>query len=450
MNKNDRLTFEIERMSSDFSGIAVHHGRVTFIPFTLPGEKVLGHVLSVKKRHAFAKALEIVNPSLERTYPVCAHFEKCGGCSCQHITYEATLRYKQQAVRDYFERIAKLSVTILPVIAADKPFGYRNKTSMPVSQDKNGKLYAGFYAPRSHRLIKVKDCPISMAQSITLSNRVLSWANECGLSAYDENTGQGLLRHIVTRVNQKGESMLTLVINGQKLPHQDRLLENLADFERLVSVNLSINQDKGNVILGNESENIWGQCHLKEQLLGINFRLSPHSFFQVNTLQAERLFSTALEMSGVTKNDIVADIYCGTGTLSLLFAPYAKEVVGIEIVPSAVEDAKKNAINNQIDNAKFFTGAAEELLPAIVKDGFRPSIVLLDPPRKGVDTKVLDAVIASDANKIVYISCYPATQARDCAYLAKHGFSPTMCQPVDMFPQTEHVETVILFEKAGF
>jgi 23S rRNA (uracil1939-C5)-methyltransferase len=450
VNKNDQLIFHIQRVSNDFSGIAVHNGRVTFIPFALPGETVWGHVVSVKKRHAFAKALEIENPSAERIEPPCPHFRRCGGCSCQHVAYEATLSYKQQAVRDHFERIAKLSVPVLPVVAADNPYGYRNKTTMPVQQSKEERLIAGFYAPRSHRLIEVKDCPLSMPQSLELSNLVLSWANKNGVSAYDEETGQGLLRHIVTRVNQKGQSMLTLVINGRELPHQNELLTKLAGYQGLVSVNLSINQEEGNVILGDQAKNIWGQSHLEERLLGIDFRLSPHSFFQVNTPQAERLFSAALAMSGVSKNDTVADIYCGTGTLSLLFAPHAKEVVGIEIVDPAVQDAKKNAINNQINNTSFFTGAAEEVLPAMVKDGFRPSIVLLDPPRKGVDVKVLDAVIASGADRIVYISCYPATQARDCAYLAEHGYTPSKCQPVDMFPQTEHVETVVLLQKADF
>ena len=448
MQKNDHLTLTVERLSGDFSGIAQADGLVTFIPFALPGETVAAHVLSVKKRHAFAKAERIEHFSPDRVAPKCPLFGRCGGCACQHLDYPKQLETKRQHVADCFSRLNALPVAVAPVTPSPISYRYRNKAAMPVGQAADGRLFAGFYAPRSHRLLAVTDCPLVDDHVNRAVRHALEWLNAARVSAYDEATGRGLIRHIVTRVNRAGFVMLSLVLNGDRLPDEAGFIDHMRALPGLVSLNVIANKRRDNVILGDTARTLWGKPYLEETLLGTAFRLSPLSFFQVNTAQAERLFQTALDVSGVTRDDTVADVYCGTGTLSLLFAKKVKRVRGIEIVAPAIDNARNNARLNGVDNAFFHVGAAEDVLPALVNDGYAPSVVLLDPPRKGVDQKVLDAILFCGAAKIVYISCYPATQARDCAYLAAHGFKVAACQPVDMFPQTEHVETVVLMLKS--
>lgn len=448
MNKNDVLRLRVEAFGSQAEGLCRHEGQVVFVPGALPGEEIDALIVRPKRGYAFGKLITIHEESPEREQPPCPYFPRCGGCSCQHMRYETELQFKRQQVSDLMERVAGARVTVEPVLGMDSPYHYRNKTSMPVALV-DGRPEAGFYMRRSHRLVPVERCLIAKPESDLAAQTVLQWMREEGISAYDEEGHSGLLRHIMTRSAQSGELMAVLVINGQELPQAERLVERMRRaLPSLVSLCISSNRKPGNAILGDSYEVLWGQERLVDQLCGHAFALSPLSFFQVNAHQAEQLYMQALHLADPQPDDLVFDLYCGAGTLSSLLARHSRQVLGIEIVADAVRDARDNAATNRIDNLRFLEGAAEELLPRLVAQGERPDIVMLDPPRKGAEAAVLEAIAQAGPRRIVYISCHPGSQARDAKLLLSQGYEATACQPVDMFCRTADVENILLFERA--
>lgn len=447
LKKNDVIQLRIDSLGSEAQGIGRHEDFVIFVPFALPAEVVRVQILSVKKSFAYGKLLEVVTPSVNRVTPPCPHYGKCGGCSTQHMDYPTSLRFKQDEVENNMRRIAKSDIAVEETLGMDNPWNYRNKMAMPV-QDAFGVPVSGFYAPRSHRIVPIEECFLSIPPDILLKEIVLAWMRQHAVSAYDEQSGKGLIRHIVSRVNRQGESILLLIINGKRVPNQDALIEMLIkQVPKLVGISYCVNTSRGNTILGPDYQVIWGERYLQESLLGLRFRISPLSFFQVNPVMTEVLYSTAISISGAKPDETMLDIYCGAGTISLCFASHVKQVIGIEIVPQAIEDAKNNALANNIHNAEFIQGKAEVELPKLIAQGFNPDLVMLDPPRKGADQEVLDALIQAETNKIIYISCHPATQARDARYLLDNGYRIERCCPVDMFCQTAGIENILLFHR---
>ena len=447
MQKNDVLTLSVDSLGIEAEGVCRHQGQVVFVPGALPGEEIRALIVKVQKSHAFGKLLEVLRSSDARRQPPCPYYPRCGGCGTQHMSYEEELSMKRRQVRDLMARVGGLEVDVPPVLGMDDPWRYRNKTSQPVTL-REGKPVAGFYERRSHRVIATERCLIAMPQSDTASGIVLSWMKEHAVPPYDEARHSGLIRHIMTRVNHKGECMVVLIINGGALPHEKALTDALKrDLPGFVSLCVSPNTQRGNTILGSSYQTLWGQSRLSDRLCGFDFSLSPLSFFQINRSQAERLYHKALELSGVRPDDLVIDLYCGAGTISSLFAGHCREVIGIEIVPQAVKDATINAEHNGIRNLRFMRGAAEILMPQLAREGLRPDIVLLDPPRKGAAPEVLAAISLVSPRKIVYISCNPATQARDAKILCGSGYRVTAAQPVDLFCQTANVENILLFER---
>lgn len=447
VRRNDDITLDITALGAEGQGIGRVEGYAVFVPGTLPGERVRAHIIKAGAGFGVAKLLEIETPAKERVFPPCAIFAQCGGCTLQHMEYSAQLRYKRQVVEDALRRIGGFAdVAVPPVLGMEQPWQYRNKGSFPIA-NVNGRVEVGFFAPRSHRLIPTPDCLIQREPVLLAVLAVRDWANEYGVPAYDEETQKGLLRHVVARTANTGEAMVTVVATGP-LPHRQSLLQMLQErVEGLRSVYLNIHAAQTNVIMGEENILLWGQPQIVDRLCGLSFSISPASFLQVNPAQTERLYQSALDMLALTGNERVVDAYCGIGTITLLLARHAKEVVGIENVFEAVEDAKRNAEQNGIQNARFLCEAAEDALPALLGEGFTPDALLLDPPRKGAEEAFLHAVIQSGVGRLVYVSCNPATLARDCRVLSDGGYRIEAVQPVDMFPHTVHVESVVLMSR---
>lgn len=448
MKKNDRVTLRIERLGAEAEGVAKLDGMVVFVPFALPGETVEALIVSVKKQFAFAKVNRVLSPSPMREAAPCISYGRCGGCTCQHMQYSQSLEFKRQMVADCFLKIAKLDIEASSTIGMPNPWRYRNKTAIPIRL-LDGIPAAGFYAPRSHRLIRIDDCPISMPQSSVVQAAVLEWMQREHIVPYDEQSATGIVRHIVSRTNANGESMVMLVVNSDRLPCSDSFCAALKNSAaNVVTAAYCVNKKQDNTILGESTHVLFGSGYLHETMLGLTFRISPLSFFQVNTAQAALLYEKAIALCRLTGEETVADIYCGTGTISLCFARHVRRVTGIEVVKPAIDDAWQNARLNGIDNVDFVCARAEDHLPTMVQNGYRPDVVVLDPPRKGAAPEVLRAISECGVPKVLYISCHPATQARDAAYLVHEaGYTVTACQPVDMFCQTADVENIILLEK---
>ena len=448
LKKNDILELEIQALNSDMQGIARHEGKVVFLPFSLPGEIIRAKIVKVLKSYAYAKPLEILQKSPDRQEPPCDIFYKCGGCTCQHMTYETTLIQKRLIVKDTLSKIAGAKIPVAKCIDADSSLNYRNKTSMPLAFE-NGKPVAGFFYPRSHRVVPVTNCPVARKPTMQVMQSVLSWMEEYNIPPYNENAHTGLIRHIVIRVNLEGECMLILVTREKQIPYKNELISRLKqENPYIVSIISSVQKKRTNTILGESFAVLHGENHIKEELLGLNFRISPLSFFQINTKQAEKLYLAAMELAGDLEGKKVLDLYCGAGTIALSFAGKCKEVRGIEIVPAATDDAILNAKDNNITNASFHLGKVEDILPQFVKENYKPDIIVLDPPRKGAEPSVIEAMAKLDAEKIIYISCHVASQARDIARLTALGYAPTKSIPVDMFSYTSGIENIVLLQKA--
>lgn len=447
LQKNMRLEMVVEDFGAQGEGICRHEGMAVFVPRALPGERILVQIVKVEKRYAFGRVIEVLEASPARTIPPCPHYVQCGGCVCQHMDYASQLRFKQKQVEGVMRHIAGLDIEVKPTIGMEEPWHYRNKTSLPVAGDTE-KPVLGYYAARSHRVVEIDNCLIAKAESDIVHGVVRQWMRENAVKPYFEENHKGLVRHVMTRVSRAGECMVVLVINGDKLPYWEKLLEKLQKaLPKLVSLCISVNKERGNVILGRTYEVLWGEARLHDTLCGHEFALSPLSFFQVNPIQTEKLYGTALDFAVLTGDELVADVYCGAGTISLMLARHAKRVVGIEIVPDAIRDAKENAKRNGVTNAEFRVGAAEDVLPNMVDAGLRPDVIVIDPPRKGCEESVLMAIAKAQPKRVVYVSCNPATQARDAKILCANGYHAAACQPVDMFCQTAGVENVMLFMK---
>lgn len=452
MEKNGIYTAEIVGIGHEGEGVGRVDGFTLFIPGALPGEKVTAKVLKLKKAYGYAKLVEVLEASLDRVAAPCAIYAQCGGCQLQHLGYDAQLRWKRQLVVDALERIGKLDLREVPVHATrgmDEPWGYRNKAQVPVGQGEGGELVAGFYARGSHRIIDMEACLIQHPRNDEVVQRVKQLAGELGIRAYNEATGKGLLRHVVVRYGfYTGEVMLVLVTNGESLPHRDALIGMLREaIPGLKSVCQNINKARTNVIFGDTTRTIWGEDTIRDTIGDVQFLISARSFYQVNPPQTKLLYDTAVLYARLTGNETVMDAYCGIGTISLFLAKHAGDVYGVEIVPEAIADAKRNAELNDVRNATFEVGDAGEVFTKWKQAGVRPDVIVVDPPRKGCDQALLEAMLDMAPQRIVYVSCNPATLARDLAVLTASGYALREVQPVDMFPHTVHVESVVWLEK---
>ena len=445
LQKNQILDLTVEGYGTDAQGVCRADGFTVFAPYALPGERVRVRIVKVERRYAFGRVEAVLSPSPQRTVPPCPIYRRCGGCVAQHMRYEETLAFKRRQVRDCLARIGDISIDVPPVIGMENPWHYRNKGAYPVGGSA-GRPRVGFFAPRSHDLVDLPEagCAIQREEANEAVRAVKRWMRMASVSSYDENTHKGLVRHIMVRAARTGETMVVLAINGESVPQADALVAQLRSaIPTLTGVLLSVNRERTNVILGGRIVTLWGSDSMIDTLLGLRFRVSPLSFFQVNPEQTERLYSLALDFAQLTGSETVVDAYCGAGTISLLLARAAKRVVGIEIVPQAIADANENAARNGIENATFLVDAAEAALPRLVEEGLRPDVVMIDPPRKGCDEAVLRAIAASAPRRVVYVSCNPATLARDAALLVSLGYEPARIACVDMFCWTGAIETVM-------
>ena len=446
MKKNECFPMTAERLGADLEGICIHEGMPVFVPGLLPGESAEIKIVKAEKRYAFGRMESGPAPaSPDRRDPGCASYPRCGGCTGRHMSYEATLAAKRQQVEDCFRHIAGIETEVLPILGMDSPCGYRNKTSLPAGGTAEHPVL-GFYAPRSHAVIPAETCPNAMPPANDLATTFLGWMKTFRVEPYHEETRRGLIRHLVIRVNRKGESMVTVVANGGSLPHQQELVDALVP---LGTVSLWLNENRAvtNVILSEQFQHIYGRKTFTGRLFNLEFELSPASFFQVNPVQTEKLYQTAVDFAELKPTDLLCDVYCGAGTITLTMARYCREAIGIEIVEPAVENAKRNAVLNGISNVSFRAGKAEELLPDMVSGGLRPDVICVDPPRKGLDPAVIRAMAQAAPERIVYVSCNPATLARDAALLQNEGYGVRKVQPVDMFCWTSGVETVVLLSQ---
>lgn len=456
--KNEELTLEITDMGSEGEGIGRADGYALFVKGALPGETVRVRIMKMKKHFGYARLLEILRSSPDRIEPPCPVAGRCGGCQLQHCSYERQLSWKQDKILSCLRRIGGLdlgpSVAVEPVMGMSQPYHYRNKAQFPVGYDRDGHLVAGFYAGRTHQVIPHTDCLIQHRCNRVILDTVLEFMEEYRIAAYQEDTHTGLVRHVLIRVGQAtGQVMVCLVVNGREIPHAEELVRRLLECDialRIVSICLNPNEDRTNRILGDEVIPLYGQDYIEDRIGDIRYRISPLSFYQVNPEQTKRLYETALEYADLQGGETVWDLYCGIGTISLFLSKKADRVYGVEIVPQAVENARENARLNQITNAVFYTGAAEEIVPQKWKEstgGIRADVVVLDPPRKGCDEKLLETVVRMDPEKIVYISCDPATLARDLKYLCGQGYELRRVRGCDMFGMSYHVETICLLTK---
>ena len=449
IEKNKIYTAECLSLGSEGEGIVRIDGFTVFVNGMLPGEKGKILIVKVKKSFGYGKLTELTEPSPERTVPPCPYYKTCGGCSIQHMSYKAQLEFKRNKVRDCVERIGGIFGAEYPeTIGMDEPWRYRNKAQYPVGKDRDGKTVIGFYAPRSHRITDIDGCMLQMDGSEKIIEITRKYIEKYNVPVYDETAHSGLLRHVITRTSRStGEMMVTFVINGKNLPHSVELIEELRKTGYVASVALNINREKTNAILGDKSLTLWGKDTIRDEIGGVKFDISSLSFYQVNPVQTEKLYGLAIDAAGLTGRETVIDVYCGIGTISLLAAKKAKTVHGIEIVERAVEDAKANAVINGIENASFEAGKAEDILPKMYAEGTRADVIFVDPPRKGLEPSVIEAVCGMEPDRIVYVSCDPATLARDLKMFAQKGYGTGKINTVDMFCQTGHVETVVLLSK---
>jgi 23S rRNA (uracil1939-C5)-methyltransferase len=446
---NEKYNIQIKGLGSGGEGVGKIEGFTIFVDGALPEEYIEAGITNVKANYAIGKLESIIQPSPYRISPPCTIAHKCGGCQIQRMDYQKQLEYKTQLVKDSIERIGKIKdVIIHQTIGMNTPFNYRNKAQFPIGME-DGKAALGFYAKRSHRIVPQHNCLIQHPVNTKISSIVKAYIDKYNLSIYDEEKHKGLLRHLVTRVGFiTGEIMVILVANGESIPNIDNLVKRLTyEIPEIVSIYLNINKEKTNVILGRENKLIYGKKDIEDYIGDIKFKISPLSFYQVNPIQTKILYEKALEYADLKGDEVVYDAYCGIGTISLFLAQRAKKVIGIEILQEAIKDAKENARINKINNVDFYVGKTEEIIPQLYKNGERADVVVVDPPRKGCDRKLLDTIIQMKPKRVVYVSCKPSTLARDLNYLEKGGYKAKEIQPVDLFPHTGHVECVVLITR---
>ena len=461
MNKNDIVTVEITDIGVSGEGIGHVDGYTLFIKDAVIGDVVEAKVMKAKKNYGYARLMKVITPSEYRVEPKCAFARRCGGCQIQEMSYDRQLVFKDQKIRGNLERIGgftkdQIDTVMQPVVGMEHPFGYRNKAQFPFGTDKEGNPITGFYAGRTHDIIANTDCALGVDQNREILEIILQYMRENKIKSYDEKTGKGLIRHALIRYGFKTkEIMVCLVVNGKKLPKAERLIEKLIQIEGMTSITISPNTRRDNVIMGDSYEILWGQGYITDYIGNVKYQISPLSFYQVNPVQTEKLYGLALEYADLKGDETVWDLYCGIGTISLFLAQKAKQVYGVEIVPQAIDDAKENAKINAIDNAEFFVGKAEEVLPEYYAEYEREhngetahaDVIVVDPPRKGCDETLLETIVKMQPEKVVYVSCDSATLARDLKYLCANGYEITVCRGVDQFPQSVHVETVVLLSQ---
>ncbi len=455
--KNDVLTVKIEDMGHDGEGIGKCEGYTLFVKDTVIGDLAEVKVIKAKKNYGYARLMRLIKPSEHRVEPICPVARPCGGCQLQMLDYAEQLRFKEKKIAENLQRIGGMTeIPMEPIVGMETPFRYRNKAQFPIGQDKNGKRITGFYAGRTHQIMENRNCYLGVKQNEEILNRVLTWMEENRVPAYNEETGKGLVRHVLIRFGfTTKEIMVCLVVNGKKLPAEEKLIGSLTELKGMTSISLSVNRERTNVIMGKEIHCLWGQSYITDYIGNVKYQISPLSFYQVNPAQTERLYGLALEYAGLTGNETVWDLYCGIGTISLFLAQKAKKVYGVEIVPEAIADAKNNAKINQIENAEFFVGKSEEILPSYYNqyakdhpgEQAHADVIVVDPPRKGCEENLLHTMASMQPDRIVYVSCDSATLARDVKVLGELGYEVKKIRGVDQFPMTCHVETVVLLSK---
>ena len=444
LNKNDDIELRIDSLGSEGQGVGRYEGMAVFVPFALPNELVKAHIIKVAKNYAVGKLIKVIEPSKVRREPRCSSFTRCGGCNLMHMDYAAQLEYKRGLVENAFARIAKIEgVHVENTIGMDEPYHYRNKAAFPFAMV-DGRMCFGFFAPRSHRLIPIDGCFIEQEPLYNVASAVHCWAEENDIQPYDEETGSGTIRHVVSRITTSGDIMAVIVTKGRP-KKLNKLVDMLKErCEGIKSIILNRNDVETNVIFGRSYETLWGEDTLTENLCGFEFSVSAASFLQVNPVQTECLYAQVEAFLPEKDGFEAIDVYCGTGTISMILSKRAKHVTGIENIKPAVEDAARNAERNGAGNADFICSDAAEALPELIEKGTRPDVIVIDPPRKGCDKAVLNAITGSAVQRVIYVSCDPATLARDVRILVDGGYSIQKVQPIDMFPQTAHVETVCL------
>lgn len=441
LQKNQLHTVTITGYSEEGLGVARIDGRVIFVHGGVRGETCSIRILKLLKNVAFARVEEILEGAPGRQVPDCPHYPACGGCDFRHLTYEEELEAKRQRVEDALRRIGGADVTVTEILASPQTEGYRNKSQFPVSPEG----LAGFYRARTHQVIPASDCLLQSPQAGAIARAVEDYLRENGVAAYDEERHEGLLRHIFVRTNAAGQVLVCLIVNGDRLPREEDLIRRVRGAcPDTVGVVLSANTRRTNVVLGDRYRTLWGQDYLEDTLCGITFRLAIPAFYQVNRRQAERLYEKALELAELTGEETVLDLYCGAGTITLVMARKAKRAIGAEIVPEAVENARENALRNGITNAEFFCGDAAAVAEKLAAEKLRPDVVVVDPPRKGLEESVIVSIADMAPQRVVYVSCDPGTLARDVKRFRERGYTLQKAVAADLFPRTKHVETVTL------
>ncbi len=449
IRKNDEIRLKITTLTSLGSGLGRYEDMAVFVENTAVGDEIIAHIIKVKKNYAVGKIQKIIKPSKDRVVSDCEVSHQCGGCSYRHISYEAELREKKQSVTDAMQRIGGIDKQASDILHIAEPSHYRNKAQIPVSMSEDGKLSAGFYSKRTHRVVDCNDCKLQMKEFAPIISAVKKFVAENPVTVYDETTGKGLLRHIYLRRGAKtGEMMVCLVINGNDLPRKDRLIKILTDADKNIkSIVLNINKEDTNVVLGKKCITIFGSDYIEDELLSLRFRISPLSFYQINPEGTEILYSKARDYAALVPGETLLDLYCGAGTIGLTMAKDAKQIIGVEIIPEAIENAKQNAKINGIENARFICDDASGAAKTLFEEGIRPNVVILDPPRKGCSEDVLKTVADMNPDRVVYVSCDSATLARDCKIFSTLGYEVKEYTAVDMFPRTTHCECVALLSQ---
>lgn len=447
LEKNKIYEAVVTDYTAEGQGVAHIEGCAVFLPNAIAGEKYTVRIEKVGKTWAAGKIVEILEKSPHRVQRECPISSSCGGCDFWHMDYEEESRLKADRVRSSLNRIGGESLEEIPILSAPTCYGYRNKAQYPVSSQK-GRVFAGFFKAGTHQVVENEKCLILPKESDLVKNLVIDYVNHYRISAYDETTGKGLLRHIyVRRGAVSGQVLVCLVVNGRKLPHTEDLVKRLQAVPGFTSLVLSVNTKAGNTVLGEEFITLYGPGYIEDTLCGLTFRLSARSFYQVNHHQAQRLYDAAIAQAEITKNDLVLDLYCGVGTITLAMAKAAGKVIGVEVVEQAVDDAKENAKRNGIENAEFFCGDAGKAALALEEQGIRPDVVVVDPPRKGLNADTIEALHRMSPRRIVYVSCDPATLARDVALLKERGYVLKNAQAADLFPRCSHVESIVCLTK---
>ena len=454
MKKDDVIEVKIEDMGVDGEGIGKADGITLFIKDAVIGDVVQAKIMKMKKSYGYARLLEVLTPSPYRVEPKCPVSRPCGGCQLQALSYDKQLEFKENKVRNNLKRIGGFTdIPMEPIAGMKEPYHYRNKAQFPIGRDKDGKLTAGFYAARTHSLIPVDECYLGAKINEPILGKILQIMEQEHIEPYDEKTHTGLVRHILIRFGfTTKEIMVCFILNGKKLPKQEKFIAALTEIPGMTSISVNRNEKDTNVIMGEKTITIWGSDYITDYIGDIKYQISPQSFYQVNPAQTKVLYEKALEYAGLTGTETVWDLYCGIGTISLFLAQKAKKVFGVEIVPQAIADAKKNAALNDITNVDFFVGKAEEVYPSYVsehKEEAKAEVIVVDPPRKGCEESLLSTIVSMAPERIVYVSCDSATLARDLKYLCGHGYELKRVQAVDQFCQTGHCETVVLLSKGA-